>query len=84
MWLNQLKIAIVEKNIEQLSALMDDLPKLTTPEDLDVAINLLEEATALVTELRSDLSISMLQMQKNIKFLKSTQRGITSKFDMIS
>ena len=84
MWLNQLKIAIVEKNTEKLTALMDDLPKLTAAEDVDMAVHLLDEATALVTKLRSDLGDSMVQMQKNIKFLNSTRTATPSKFDMLS
>jgi hypothetical protein len=84
MWLNELKIAIIEKNIKKMNVLMSDLPTLSSQEDLDSAVHLLEAATALVTGLRDDTEASMKQMQKNINFLKSTQAPLTSKLDINS
>ncbi len=73
MWLNQLKVAIVEKNTDKLNELMENLPELETQEELDSAVCLLSEATSLVTSLREDTKKSMIQMQKTIKFLKVTE-----------
>ena len=83
-WLNQLKIAIVEQDIPQLESLMDDLPALQKKEDIDSALCLLQEAITLVSNLRDNTRASMMQMKKNIDFLNATQANKTSKFDIIS
>jgi len=84
MWLNQLKIAIIEKDIERLSELMDTLPKLSKQEDIEIALSLIGEATKLVEGLRDGTNSSMLQIQKNISFLKSTQAPFASTLDINS
>ena len=84
MWLKELKIAIVEKNIDKLNELMENLPQLEKKEELDQAVCLLKEATTLVQGFKDDTQSSMIQMKKNIKFLKSTQENATSKFDIKS
>jgi len=81
-WLNQLKIAIIEKNIEQLEVLMQDIPQLSKAEDIDSAICLINEAKNLVVELRDDTQASMIQMKKNIDFLKVTQVNNISSLDV--
>jgi len=73
MWLNQLKIAIVEKNTNKLNELMDALPQLENNKEIKEALFLLREASELVYTLKDKTSISMRQMKKNIDFLKSTQ-----------
>jgi len=82
MWLTKLKIAIVEKNIEKLDQLMDDIPELETQKEIDEAIHLLREATSLVEGLKDKTSASMKQMKKNINFLKSTQAPRINKLDI--
>jgi len=84
MWLNQLKIAIVEKNIERLSKLMDDIPQLETLEERTEALYLIKEASALVSSLQNDASVAMKQIQKNLNFLKSTQEPNINRFDIKS
>ena len=84
MWLNELKIAIIEQNIDKLNELMGTLPELTQQEDIEMALSLISEATILVTGLRDDTYASMIQMQKNINFLKSTQVDAKSKLDITS
>ena len=84
MWLNQLKIAIIEKNIDKLDELMDNLPELEKQKEIEQAIYLLQEATSLVEGLKNSTQLSMIQMKKNINFLKSTQVSVTSKFDISS
>ena len=84
MWLNQLKIAIVERNTDRLSELMDDIPQLEKKEDIDQAICLIKEATELVQTLQSKTSTSMKQMKKNIDFLKSTEHKTSNRLDITS
>jgi len=48
MWLTKLKIAIVEKNTDNLNKLMDDIPQLEDKKEIEEAIYLLKEASAIV------------------------------------
>ncbi len=84
MWLNELKIALIQKDIDKLDELVDDLPNLEKAEEIDEALHLLAAATTFITELRNETHTSMIQMQKNIKFLKSTQAPLVSKLDINS
>jgi hypothetical protein len=82
MWLNQLKIAIVEKNTDKLDKLFNDIPELQTQEEIAQALTLTQEATSLVSNLKNETSLSMKQMKKNIDFLKSTQAPRSSRLDI--
>lgn len=84
MWLKQLKIAIIEKNTDKLDELLKDIPKLEKEEDIEQAIYLLREATELVHTLKDATSASMIQMKKNINFLKSTQVQTSNRLDIKS
>jgi len=84
MWLNSLKIAIIEKDIDRLNLLMDDLPALKDTKEIETAVFLLKEATSLVQGLQDDTQASMLQMKKNLKFLKATQAPIVGGLDITS
>ncbi len=84
MWLNKLKVAIIEKDMMKLTALMSDIPQLEKKEDITSALYLLKEATSLIESLKDDTQASMSQMKKNINFLKATQAPTTGKFDITS
>lgn len=84
MWLNELKIAVVEKNIDKINKLMDNLPPLEKKEEIEQAIYLLKEATNLLQGLQDDTQVSMIQMKKNITFLQATERQKTSNLDIKS
>lgn len=84
MWLHELKIAIVEKDINKLNLLLDNIPQLEKPEETDSALCLLEEASTIVLDLKESTAASMAQMKKNINFLKSTQAPSANKFDIKS
>ena len=81
MWLTKLKIAIVEKNTDNLDRLMESIPHLEDPKEIEEAIYLLREATELVTTLKNKTATSMQQMKKNINFLEATQAPRKGKFD---
>ena len=82
MWLKKLKIALIQKDITQLEKLVEHLPHLEKAEEIDEALHLLEAATSLITQLRDETQTSMIQMKKNIDFLKSTQAPLVSKLDI--
>ena len=84
MWLKQLTIAIVEKNVDKINNLMDNLPQLSEKSELDQAITLLKEAETLVQSLKNETETSMIQMKKNIIFLEATQEKRLPRFDIKS
>jgi len=84
MWLNQLKIAVVQKDMALLNTLLDDIPTFDDSQDIESAQILLQEAFQIFQKLKDDTAISMKQMKKNIDFLKSTQAPRSAKLDIKS
>jgi len=84
MWLKELKIAIIEKNTGKISSLLEDIPKGLSQDELLQAQYLLKGANELIHELQKNTQSSMLQMKKNIDFLKSTQAPHTPKLNINS
>jgi len=74
MWLAEFKIALVEKNTDKLSTLMDEIPEFSNIKDIKQVIYLLEEATNLVEILKDKTEKSMKLMKKNIDYLNSTHQ----------
>jgi len=68
MWLKELKIAVIQKNVEQV----------------EKTLYLLEEAKSIVQGLKDETAESMAQMKKNIDFLNSATADKTAKFDITS
>jgi len=84
MWLNSLKIAIIEKNPEALEGLLNEMPSFTNLEDMKSAQALLKEANKFMLELKSATSTSMSQMKKNIDFLNATSMPPSNMLDIKS
>ncbi|PNV83023.1 MAG: hypothetical protein C0627_07385 [Sulfurimonas sp.] len=84
MWLTKLKIAIVEKNPNALSKLLSDVPQLENQKEIEEALFLLREATALMKNLKEETQASMRQMKKNLDFLRSTEISSSKKLDIKS
>ena len=84
MWLTKLKIAIVEKDVDKLSKLMENIPKLESVEEMSEAVYLIREASELVYTLQDETSATMKQIKKNLTFLKATEAPKTSQLDIKS
>jgi len=84
MWVNQLKIAIVQKDMKLLDSLLSDIPQFNNAKDIETAQYLLREATNLVVSLKNETGKTMIQVKKNIDFLNSTQTHKSTKLDIIS
>ena len=82
MWLNKLKIAIIEKNTDSLALLLDNIPKLEDEKSRQEAIYLLREASELLHTLQEETSASMKQIKKNLQFLRSTDIPISRNLDI--
>ena len=72
-WLTSLKIAIVEKDIDKLSKLMDNVPQVETREEMEEALYLIKNATELVYTLKEKTAFSIKQIKQNLKFINSTK-----------
>jgi len=84
MWLTKLKIALVEKDTEKLSELIQNIPKLESVDEMQEAFFLTKEAQELVSTLQSKTATSMKQIKQNLNFLESTQEPKQSKLDIKS
>lgn len=84
MWLNKLKIAIVEKNVEVLNLLLENMPTTLNLQEIEEAYYLLEEAKSFVTLLKDETAYSMQQIKKNLQFLRSTDIPTSRDLDVMS
>ena len=82
MWLKQLKSAVVMRDVEKVSSLLDEVPSLNAKE-LQQASYLLKEAANIAKELRNETSESMKKVRKSIDFLASTESKRKQGFDII-
>ena len=84
MWLKELKIAVVEKDTNKFQVLLEKLPKLTDAKEIEEALYLIKAAREILESLKVTTQSSMMQMKKNIDYLKSTQINKIAKFDITS
>lgn len=84
MWLTKLKIAVVEKNPNALSKLLSDVPQLESQKEIEEALYLLKEATALMSSLKDETKASMNLIKKNLDFLRSNEIRTSKKLDIRS
>ena len=71
-WLRELKVAIVSKEPQKISALIDTMPTFKNVEEMQEALYLIKEAYVLMNELKSQTLAQREQIKKNIDFLEST------------
>jgi len=87
MWATKLKLAIIEKNTEDLDELLSSIPLFDAKEDakeIEEAMFLLREALILVHTLQDDTAASMRLIKQNIDFLKANQENATSSLNITS
>ena len=77
MWLNSLKIAIVEKNTDKIDKLIDSIPKFN-----DLKDNILLEKIIENVKLKDETAESMMKIKKNLDFINSTQHTNTNSLDI--
>ncbi|MDF1877762.1 hypothetical protein JHD47_08025 [Sulfurimonas sp. SAG-AH-194-L11] len=84
MWIKEFQLALVLKDVEKFTKLMECVPNFTDKKEIDTLLCLVEEAKLLVEGLQDETRISMIQMKKNLNFLNATQAPHTSKLDINS
>jgi len=87
MWVNKLKLAIIERNTEVLDELLNSIPQFDAQKDakeIEEAMFLLREALILVHTLQDDTVASMRLIKQNIDFLKANQEKPTGSLNITS
>lgn len=84
MWLNNFKIALIEKDTDKLGKLIGSMPQLENLKEMEEAMYLMKEAKNLLFSLKNETALSMKQIQKNREFLKSALAPQVRKFDIKS
>jgi len=83
-WLDSLKIAIIERDADKMGELFSDIPQFETLEDMKSAHSLIKEAMVVLYELQDETAKAMKQIKKNMEFLDSTQLPKQGTFDIKS
>ena len=71
-WLSELKVAIVSKDPQKISTLIDMMPAFEDVEQMQEALYLIKEAFVVMNELKDKTLVQREQIKKNIEFLEST------------
>jgi len=82
MWLTKLKIAVVQKDTKLLSKLLDDVPTSLEQDELKQAVNLLNQASVIVHQLKDETAINMKKLKQNMNFIKNSQNDKRSGFNI--
>ena len=84
MWINNLKIAIVEKNTDNIDKLLDSIPEFKDLKEAEPAMYLLKEALELLHTLKDETAESTMKIKKNLDFINSTQHTNANTLDIKS
>ncbi len=84
MWFREFEIAIIEKDTQKLEELVEAPMQFANVDEMRRAAYLMEEALLLLHELKSQTKQTIMQLKKNIDFLKATQEKTPSQFDIRS
>lgn len=84
MYLQEFKIALIEKDIQKLEKLADIDLQFDTVKEMQEAMFLIKQAEEFLRELKNDTVLSMQQLKKNIDSLKATEAPAVKKLDITS
>lgn len=71
MWLTKLKTALVLEEIERISALLDEMPRFDTIEQIEEAAFLLQQSKTLLEQKKTQTAQTLQQLKNSLDFLKS-------------
>jgi len=72
MWINELKIAFVTKDIQKIDKLIGSLPKFETLKEMEEAYHIMDQVNTLLNSLKNKSLTDMKKIKSNIVFLKSS------------
>jgi len=70
-WINDLKIAVIEEDIENITAIADSLPKFKDINEAKEALNLIQEAIKIVKSKKEETLDIMNKIKQTKAFLTS-------------
>jgi len=70
-WLNQFKIAIIDKDIQKMDELNSSMPEFETLKQIYEAQAYIQQAIQIIMDKQSELRENMAKIQKTKKFLNS-------------
>ncbi len=70
-WINDLKIAVIEEDIENITTIADSLPKFKDINDAKEALNLIQEAIKIVKSKKEETLDIMNKIKQTKAFLTS-------------
>ncbi len=73
-WLNELKVAYLNKNDNKLSELLDNLPTLKTRDEMFEALAIMEQITEYAKAQKERLGVEMKKLKQTRNFLPKTQK----------
>lgn len=82
MWLARLKTALVLEEIEQISALSEEMPIFDSLAEMEEAAYLLLQAKELVLRNQQQTAQTLKQLKTTIDFLKSTHTDSSSSLNI--
>ncbi|MDX1295666.1 MAG: hypothetical protein R3302_05345 [Sulfurimonadaceae bacterium] len=74
----------MQKDAGKIASLLDDMPQFENLSEIEEAAWLTKEAINVISELKDESQSAMIQIQKNIKFLESTQADSSKNLDIKS
>lgn len=84
MWMNEFKVALIEKNVKALDTLILQMPQFETLDEMEEAFYLMNHARELLENLKNDTARTMKKIKENIRYIESTQQTHSSlKLDII-
>ncbi|WP_104722087.1 hypothetical protein [Helicobacter mesocricetorum] len=72
-WINELKVAYLNKNDDKINELLDNLPTLTTRDEMFETLAIMEQITQYAKAQKNQLSQEMRKLKQTKQFLSQDQ-----------
>ena len=84
MWRTKLQIAIIEKNPQEISRLVSEMPEFESVDEMKAASALIKEALKLLHKLKDETGEALVKLKKHKDFLAATETKKVQRFDITS
>lgn len=74
-WLNELKVAYLNKNDSKMHELLDNLPTLKTRDEIFEALAIMEQITEYAKTQKEKLGLEMKKLKQTKKFLPKVEKA---------
>ena len=77
-WVDQLKIALIEKDETKIEKLVEQLPSFNSIEEMKEAAYMMQEAHDFLTSQKEKLATNLLKIKKQKEFLDTANKRFSS------